>query len=191
VTTSSEQPPPSRLALLSLGTGLFRQYRPSDTDQVSKPGSLEIGNHARIGPIPRVISLEGLQIPIQVHRQSNLTHRPCASANTPAQPVHLTPSAHGRFTFAGYIGRAFQIDAFALVERREYFSLVSQFFAYLEAGEANGSNFEMPDSSLWTLYQRLRADGAPLSMRKVSDRSEIFPVFHDLFQRRQKEKAAP
>ena len=52
--------------------------------------------------------------------------------------------------------------------------------------------FDMPDSSLWTLYQRLRADGAPLSMRKVNDRSEIFPVFHDLFQRRGKqEKAAP
>jgi uncharacterized protein len=68
---------------------------------------------------------------------------------------------------------------------------VSQFFAYLEVGESNGSTFEMPDSSLWTLYQRLRADGAPLSMRKVTDRSEIFPVFHDLFQRRQKEKAAP
>jgi uncharacterized protein len=50
----------------------------------------------------------------------------------------------------------------------------------------------MPDSALWTLYQRLRADGAPLSMRKVSDRSQIFPVFHDLFQRRRKqEKAAP
>jgi uncharacterized sporulation protein YeaH/YhbH (DUF444 family) len=68
---------------------------------------------------------------------------------------------------------------------------VSQFFAYLEVGESNGSTFEMPDSSLWTLYQRLRADGAPLSMRKVTDRSEIFPVFHDLFQRRPKEKAAP
>jgi uncharacterized sporulation protein YeaH/YhbH (DUF444 family) len=69
---------------------------------------------------------------------------------------------------------------------------VCQFFAYLEVGESNGSTFEMPDSSLWTLYQRLRADGAPLSMRKVSDRSEIFPVFHDLFQRRQKqEKVAP
>src|SRR6201985_3711919 len=66
---------------------------------------------------------------------------------------------------------------------------VSQFFAYLEVGAANGSSFEMPDSSLWTLYQRLRANGAPLSMRKVSSRSEIFPVFHDLFQRRQ-EKAA-
>ena len=69
---------------------------------------------------------------------------------------------------------------------------VSQFFAYLEVGETGGSTFDMPDSSLWTLYQRLRADGAPLSMRKVSDRSEIFPVFHDLFRRRRKqEKAAP
>jgi uncharacterized sporulation protein YeaH/YhbH (DUF444 family) len=68
---------------------------------------------------------------------------------------------------------------------------VSQFFAYLEVGEAGGSTFEMPDSSLWTLYQRLRAEGAPLSIRKVSERSEIFPVFHDLFQRRQKREKAP
>ena len=69
---------------------------------------------------------------------------------------------------------------------------VSQFFAYLEVGEAGGSTFDMSDSSLWALYQRLRADVAPLSMRKVSDRSQIFPVFHDLFQRRRKqEKAAP
>ncbi len=69
---------------------------------------------------------------------------------------------------------------------------VSQLFAYLEVGEAGGSTFEMPDSSLWTLYQRLRTEGAPLSMRKVSDRSEIFPVFHDLFQRRRsQERAAP
>jgi uncharacterized sporulation protein YeaH/YhbH (DUF444 family) len=68
---------------------------------------------------------------------------------------------------------------------------VSQFFAYLEVGEAGGSTFDMSDSSLWSLYQRLHAAGAPLSMRKVSDRSQIFPVFHDLFQRRRKEKAAP
>src|SRR5579872_1340661 len=68
---------------------------------------------------------------------------------------------------------------------------VCQFFAYLEVGEANGSTFEMPDSSLWTLYQRLRSEGAPLSMRKVATRNEIFPVFHDLFQRRKtQEKAA-
>jgi len=69
---------------------------------------------------------------------------------------------------------------------------VTQFFAYLEVGEAGGYSFEMPDSSLWTLYEKLRANGAPLSMRKVSDRAEIFPVFHDLFHRRTKqEKAAP
>ena len=68
---------------------------------------------------------------------------------------------------------------------------VSQFFAYLEVGEAGGSTFDMPDSSLWTLYQRLRAEGAPLSIRKVNDRSEIFPVFHDLFHRRRKQEKAP
>src|ERR1700753_3681841 len=69
---------------------------------------------------------------------------------------------------------------------------VCQFFAYLEVGGAGGHSFEMPDSSLWSLYERLRSDGVPLSMRKVSDRSEIFPVFHDLFQRRGKsEKTAP
>src|SRR6202011_2579245 len=58
---------------------------------------------------------------------------------------------------------------------------VSQFFAYLEVCEAGGSTIQMPDSSLWTLYQRLRAEGASLSTRKVRDRSEIFRVFHDLF----------
>src|ERR1700674_1374991 len=74
----------------------------------------------------------------------------------------------------------------------EMILLVSQFFAYLEVDETSGSTFDMPDLALWTLYQRLRADGAPLSMRKVSDRSQIFPVFHDLFQRRrEQEKAAP
>jgi uncharacterized sporulation protein YeaH/YhbH (DUF444 family) len=69
---------------------------------------------------------------------------------------------------------------------------VSQFFAYLEVGETGGYTFDMPDSALWTLYARLRANGAPLSMRKVSERSEIFPVFQDLFHRRGKqEKTAP
>jgi uncharacterized protein len=67
---------------------------------------------------------------------------------------------------------------------------VCQFFAYLEVGEAGGYSFEMPDSSLWSLYERLRGSGADLSMRKVRDRSEIFPVFHDLFQRRAKQEKA-
>jgi len=65
---------------------------------------------------------------------------------------------------------------------------VTQFFAYLEVGDTSGGPFDMPDSSLWSLYQRLQAEGAPLSMRKVSDRSEIFPVFKDLFHRRAKQE---
>ena len=70
---------------------------------------------------------------------------------------------------------------------------VTQFFAYLEVSESAASMFEqMPDSSLWTLYERLRNGGAPLSMRRVSERSEIYPVFHDLFHRRQgQENVAP
>ena len=65
---------------------------------------------------------------------------------------------------------------------------VSQFFAYLEVGQENGLSYEMPNSSLWTLYEGLRASGAPLSMRKVNERSEIFPVFHDLFKRRSQQE---
>jgi uncharacterized sporulation protein YeaH/YhbH (DUF444 family) len=68
---------------------------------------------------------------------------------------------------------------------------VSQFFAYLEVGEAASNPFYMSESSVWTLYQRLRAGGAPLSMRKVSARNQIFPVFHDLFQRRRAQEKAP
>ena len=64
----------------------------------------------------------------------------------------------------------------------------SQFFAYLEVGQENGLSYEMPNSSLWTLYEGLRASGAPLSMRKVNERGEIFPVFHDLFQRRSQQE---
>jgi uncharacterized sporulation protein YeaH/YhbH (DUF444 family) len=67
---------------------------------------------------------------------------------------------------------------------------VSQYFAYLEVGEEGSSSSS--DSALWSLYERLRGEGAPLSMRKVNRRSEIFPVFHDLFQRRQaRERVAP
>jgi uncharacterized protein len=60
---------------------------------------------------------------------------------------------------------------------------VTQYFAYLEVSEPGGFA-NMPESALWTLYQRLVSDGAPLAMRKVADRGEIFPVFRDLFQRR-------
>jgi uncharacterized protein len=49
-------------------------------------------------------------------------------------------------------------------------------FAYLEVGESGGHTFDLSDSSLWSLYQRLRNEGEPLSMREASDHSEIFPV---------------
>ncbi|HEX3505265.1 MAG TPA: YeaH/YhbH family protein [Xanthobacteraceae bacterium] len=67
---------------------------------------------------------------------------------------------------------------------------VTQFFAYLEVGEAGSGASEGSASSLWALYERLRSQGATLSMRKVRERSEIFPVFHDLFSRQQSRKEA-
>jgi uncharacterized protein len=67
---------------------------------------------------------------------------------------------------------------------------VCQYFAYLEVGEARSLTVAS-NSALWALYERIQAGWPTLSMRKVSDRSQIFPVFHDLFQRRRKEKAAP
>jgi len=69
---------------------------------------------------------------------------------------------------------------------------VSQYFAYIEVGEADQQGDGAASmSSLWRTYEQLRARGLPLSMRKVSTRAEIFPVFRELFQRRHgKERAA-
>jgi uncharacterized protein len=69
---------------------------------------------------------------------------------------------------------------------------VSQFFAYLEVGEANGSRSRCPIPPCG----RCISVCAPMERRcrcaRSSNRSQIFPVFHDLFQRRRKhEKAAP
>jgi uncharacterized protein len=69
---------------------------------------------------------------------------------------------------------------------------ITRFFAYLEVGEPGASTAGESESSLWTLYQRLRSEGAPLSLRRVRSRSEIFPVFHELFHRSNKrESVAP
>ena len=67
----------------------------------------------------------------------------------------------------------------------------TQYFAYLEVGEEDEHGFGLASrSSLWGIYETLRVAGQPLSMRKVNRRGEIFPVFRDLFQRRQgKERA--
>jgi uncharacterized sporulation protein YeaH/YhbH (DUF444 family) len=61
---------------------------------------------------------------------------------------------------------------------------VTQYFAYLEVSESSEIKEGMPDSPLWTLYEQLHQQGAPLSLRRVGDRSEIFPVFRELFEKR-------
>jgi uncharacterized sporulation protein YeaH/YhbH (DUF444 family) len=62
---------------------------------------------------------------------------------------------------------------------------VCQYFAYLEVGEAEERSLGASSrSSLWRVYEALRAGGLPLAMRKVTTRGEIFPVFRELFQRR-------
>ena len=68
---------------------------------------------------------------------------------------------------------------------------VSQYFAYLEVGATSHLRQPMPDSPLWTLYERLQAEGAPLSMRRVEDRNEIFPVFRELFKKRDGQRVSP
>jgi uncharacterized protein len=68
-----------------------------------------------------------------------------------------------------------------------------QYFAHLEVGSPDTSDDHYgmhysAESSLWGLYSKLVAEGAPLSMRKVSQRSEIFPVFREHFRRREGER---
>lgn len=64
-----------------------------------------------------------------------------------------------------------------------------QYFAYIEVDEENGDS-SVSRSPLWALYESIRAGALPLSMRKVCRKNEIFPVFHDLFQKRDGEKVA-
>jgi uncharacterized protein len=67
---------------------------------------------------------------------------------------------------------------------------VCQHFAYIQVGEGDtpyGAN-----SPLWEVYDGLRGEYPVLSMRRVGKRTEIFPVFRDLFQRRgAREGASP
>jgi uncharacterized sporulation protein YeaH/YhbH (DUF444 family) len=68
------------------------------------------------------------------------------------------------------------------VERlmREKLLPVCQYFAYLEVGEPGHE----ATSDLWALYRALGVDWPLLAARKVTHRSEIFPVFRQLFHRR-------
>jgi uncharacterized sporulation protein YeaH/YhbH (DUF444 family) len=45
-------------------------------------------------------------------------------------------------------------------------------------------------TALWQTYEALQNDGADIAMRKVNHRREIYPVFRELFRRRDAEAGA-
>ncbi|MDE2514724.1 MAG: YeaH/YhbH family protein [Rhodospirillales bacterium] len=62
-----------------------------------------------------------------------------------------------------------------------------QYYAYLEVGRDADHfppGFIRRESDLWQTYAALIAAGAPIAMRKVSHRRDIYPVFRDLFARK-------
>ena len=67
----------------------------------------------------------------------------------------------------------------AVIERMDRAILpVCRYFAYIEvAGERGREGV----TDLWMVYERLARAGRPLAMRRVRRRSDIFPVFRDLF----------
>jgi uncharacterized sporulation protein YeaH/YhbH (DUF444 family) len=62
-----------------------------------------------------------------------------------------------------------------------------QYFAYVEVSESRvdePSSIYGGQSSLWTAYAPLQKENGKFQMRRVSRRERIFPVFRQLFQRR-------
>ncbi|MGC5777686.1 YeaH/YhbH family protein [Methylobacterium sp. NFXW15] len=66
-----------------------------------------------------------------------------------------------------------------------------QHFAYLEVGDENGprAGFVEHRTTLWRTYEAIAKAGGPIAMRKVNHRREIYPVFRELFGRKDKAEA--
>jgi uncharacterized sporulation protein YeaH/YhbH (DUF444 family) len=63
-----------------------------------------------------------------------------------------------------------------------------QYYAYLEVGHADVDDPRAEDAtSLWRAYHLMTSRGARLAMRKVRERREIYPVFRELFERKDAE----
>jgi uncharacterized protein len=64
---------------------------------------------------------------------------------------------------------------------------ICQYYAYLEVGR-EGENFPpgfiRRESDLWQTYQAICRSGAPMAMRKVNHRRDIYPVFRELFAKK-------
>ncbi|MGE0223865.1 MAG: YeaH/YhbH family protein [Acetobacteraceae bacterium] len=68
-----------------------------------------------------------------------------------------------------------------------------QYYAYLEVGrdaEHFPPGFIRRDSDLWQTYSALIKAGAPMAMRKVGHRRDIYPVFRELFAKKTGTEAA-
>jgi uncharacterized sporulation protein YeaH/YhbH (DUF444 family) len=64
---------------------------------------------------------------------------------------------------------------------------VCQYYAYLEVGrdsEHFPPGFIRRDSDLWQTYSSIIKSGAPMAMRKVGHRRDIYPVFRELFAKK-------
>ena len=62
-----------------------------------------------------------------------------------------------------------------------------QYYAYLEVGrdsEHFPPGFIRRDSDLWQTYTAICRSGVPMAMRKVGHRRDIYPVFRELFARK-------
>ena len=61
-----------------------------------------------------------------------------------------------------------------------------QYFAYLEVGDESGSRFgpSSQGTTLWRTYKGVKSTSR-FAMRRVNQRSDIYPVFRDLFQKNQ------
>ncbi len=65
---------------------------------------------------------------------------------------------------------------------------LSQYFAYIEVRDSffeEVNPFDGGTSSLWSAYAPLQREGGRFQMRRVSKREKIYPVFRELFQRRE------
>ncbi|MBO0710371.1 MAG: YeaH/YhbH family protein [Acetobacteraceae bacterium] len=64
---------------------------------------------------------------------------------------------------------------------------ICQYYAYLEVGR-EGENFPpgfiRRESDLWQTYNAICRAGAPMAMRKVNHRRDIYPVFRELFAKK-------
>ncbi len=68
-----------------------------------------------------------------------------------------------------------------------------QYYAYLEVGrdsEHFPPGFIRRDSDLWQTYSTIIRGGAPMAMRKVGHRRDIYPVFRELFAKKTGAEAA-